>query len=146
MHDEDEDKALGELKRVDHLIYVTLKYTRTVDVIRTVIEKLISTFNNQSESMFTTFLDDKKVSYIPTVPLVRMKDLEKHYKKDKQVKNIIDFYMLLKRIYNAEYKAKEEYRKNVTLVTRDNEVNIELLKTYYELTQEYISYLNNINK
>jgi len=143
---QEEDNAINELKRVDHLIYVTLKYTRTVDVIRSVIGKLIETFNHKTEDMFTQLLDNKKVSSIPSVPLVRMKDLENHYKKDKQVKDIVDFYVLLKRIYNAEYRAKEEYRKNVTLVTRDKEVNIELLKNYYEITQDYIAHLNEIKK
>ncbi len=35
-----EDSALQELKRADHLIYVTLKYTRTVDVIKNTIKRL----------------------------------------------------------------------------------------------------------
>lgn len=37
--------AVEELKRVDHLIYVSLKYTRTVDVIRSVINRLIESYN-----------------------------------------------------------------------------------------------------
>ena len=32
---------IEELKRVDHLVYVSLKYTRTVDVIRSIIDRLI---------------------------------------------------------------------------------------------------------
>ena len=36
------DKAKSELKRADHLIFVSLKYTRTVDVIRSIIERLIN--------------------------------------------------------------------------------------------------------
>ena len=141
---DEEDKAISELKRVDHLIYVTLKYTRTVDVIRTIIEKLITTFNHKSEAMFTSLLDNNKVPLVASVPLVRMKNLEKQYPKDKTVKDIVDFYVLLKKIYNTDYRAKEEYRKNVTLVTREKEVNIEMLKNYYQITQDYIKYLNEI--
>ncbi|MAG77965.1 hypothetical protein CL616_01220 [archaeon] len=141
---DEEDNAKGELKRVDHLIYVTLKYTRTVDVIRNIIEKLISTLNHKSNDIFLNLLDNKKVSSVPSVPLVRMKDLEKQFSKDKKVKDIVDFYILLKKIYNADYRAKEEYRKNVTLVTREKEVNIEMLKNYYELTQDYVEHLNTL--
>ena len=36
------DEAVQELKRVDHLFWVSLKYTRTVDVIKHVIDRLIS--------------------------------------------------------------------------------------------------------
>ncbi|MEK7201541.1 MAG: hypothetical protein AAB737_02820, partial [Patescibacteria group bacterium] len=34
--------AKEDLKRADHSIYVTLKYTRTVDVIKNVIKRLIN--------------------------------------------------------------------------------------------------------
>ena len=37
--------AEKELKRVDHLIYVSLKYTRTVDVFKNIIKRLISTID-----------------------------------------------------------------------------------------------------
>jgi len=140
----EEDNSLNELKRVDHLIYVTLKYTRTVDVIRTIIEKLIDTLNHKTIDIYEFQIDKKKVTTVPHVPLVRMKHIEKFYPKDKEVKNIVDFYVLLKKIYNAEYRAKEEYRKNVTLVTKDEEVNIEMLKNYYQLTQDYVEYLNKL--
>lgn len=142
----DEEDANAELKRVDHLIYVTLKYTRTVDVIRTVIEKLISTYNSKTEEVYTKLLDNKKIKLVPSVPLVRMKDMEKLFPKDKKVKDIVDFYILLKKIYANEYRTKEEYRKNVTLVTRDKEVNIEMLKSYYQITKDHINYLETLRK
>ncbi len=31
------DNAKNEMKRVDHLLFVSLKYTRTVDVIKSVM-------------------------------------------------------------------------------------------------------------
>ena len=46
------EDAKEELKRVDHLIYVSLKYTRTVDVLRNVIERLVTA----SEFMITAML------------------------------------------------------------------------------------------
>ena len=36
------ENAKEELKRVDHLIFVSLKYTRTVDVLLNVINRIIS--------------------------------------------------------------------------------------------------------
>ena len=36
--------AKEELKRIDHLIYVTLKYTRTVDVFLSIIERMINSY------------------------------------------------------------------------------------------------------
>ena len=40
------DDVKNEVKRVDHLIYVSLKYTRTVDVIRSVVERIINELGN----------------------------------------------------------------------------------------------------
>ena len=37
------ENTIEELKRVDHLFYVSLKYTRTVDMIKHVLERIIST-------------------------------------------------------------------------------------------------------
>ena len=39
------DNAKEELKRVDHLFYVSLKYTRTADMMRHLIERLINAFS-----------------------------------------------------------------------------------------------------
>ena len=36
------ENAKEELKRIDHLIYVTLKYTRTVDVLLSVVERMVN--------------------------------------------------------------------------------------------------------
>ena len=35
-------EAKEELKRADHLLYVTLKYTRTADVIKNTIHRLLN--------------------------------------------------------------------------------------------------------
>jgi hypothetical protein len=49
-------EAFEELKRADHLIYVSLKYTRTVDVIKSIIERLINAYDDA----IITLLDKSK--------------------------------------------------------------------------------------
>ncbi|MBI5797753.1 hypothetical protein HZA98_02515 [Candidatus Woesearchaeota archaeon] len=144
MHDE--DLAREELKRIDHLIFVTLKYTRTVDIIRTIIGKFILTLDHQTEKYYEIELEKRKVKSIPPVPLMRMKNLEKLHPKDPKVKDMIDFYVGLKLIFNGDYKAKEEYRKNVTLVTKGEEINIPMLKEYVETTKMYVDYIDELVK
>ena len=39
------DEAKEEIKRADHLIYISLKYTKTVDVIKITIQRLINAFD-----------------------------------------------------------------------------------------------------
>ena len=40
------EEAVKEIKRVDHLFYVSLKYTRTVDMMKHMLDRLISTFQH----------------------------------------------------------------------------------------------------
>src|SRR3989344_6067948 len=107
---QDEEPAREELKRIDHLIFVTLKYTRTVDIIRTIIGKFILTLDHQTEKYYSMQLEKGKIKEIPRVPLMRMKKLEQIHIKDTKIKDMVDFYVQLKAIYNADFKAKEEYR------------------------------------
>ena len=143
---QEDDPAKEELKRIDHLIFVTLKYTRTADIIRTIIGKFILTLDHQTEKFYELQLESGKVKEIPRVPLMRMKKLESIYPKDQAVKDMVDFYVQLKAIYNADFKAKEEYRKNVTLVTKGKEINIALLKEYVNITKEHVSYIDTLLK
>ena len=143
---QEEDLAREELKRIDHLIFVTLKYTRTVDIIRTIIGKLILTLDHQTAKYYSILLEKEKIKEIPPVPLMRMKNLEHIYPKDNKIKDIIDFYVQLKAIFNADFKAKEEYRKNVTLVTKGKEINIPMLKEYADTTKDYTLYIDALIK
>ncbi len=143
---EEMDPAREELKRIDHLIFVTLKYTRTADIIRTIIGKFILTLDHQTEKYYTLQYEIGKVKDIPPVPLMRMKKLEQIHAKDDKIKDMVDFYVQLKAIFNAEFKAKEEYRKNVTLVTKGKEINIAMLKEYVESIKDYVNYMDELVK
>ena len=143
---QDEEPAREELKRIDHLIFVTLKYTRTVDIICTIIGKFILTLDHQTEKYYSMQLEKGKIKEIPRVPLMRMKKLEQIHIKDTKIKDMVDFYVQLKAIYNADFKAKEEYRKNVTLVTKGKEINIAMLKDYVETTKDYVNYIEELLK
>ncbi|MFP4117508.1 MAG: hypothetical protein ACLFTR_01145 [Candidatus Woesearchaeota archaeon] len=37
--------VIQEMKRIDHIIFVTLKYTRTVDVLKSIIARMIAAFD-----------------------------------------------------------------------------------------------------
>ncbi|MFH1592652.1 MAG: hypothetical protein ABIB47_04780 [Candidatus Woesearchaeota archaeon] len=134
-----EDSAEQELKRADHLLYVTLKYTRNVDVIKNIIKRLINAYD------FTVLeaLNYLKVKKIPDVPRMRMKLLaEKLPKLGKEAK----FYLVLKEIDAAPFKRTEEFRKNVTLLTKVMNVNIEKVKAYFERTMLFVKTIEEMVK
>lgn len=131
---EDSDNAKGQLLRAEHLFYVTLKYTRTADVIRNAIKRLISALDYTVEDM----LEAKRVKNMPTIPLMRVDLLKKVYPKDKKANELIEFYYLLRRIDKSRFDVREEFRKNVALVTEGEVVNIERLKEFLHKTKEFV--------
>jgi len=137
-----ENSALEEMKRVDHLIFVTLKYTRTVDVIRNVLERLVSTMDFQIADLLEHYRKKGKLVSVPAATLIRCRKLETIFPKDSEIKDLIDFYMRLKKLVTSDYKKKEEYRKNVAMITKEDEVTIDKLKVYAEETKKYINYLD----
>lgn len=128
--DDFDENALQELKRADQSIYVTLKYTRTADVIRGVIQRLINAYD-------FSILSALKLLEIKPDPIKRMR-IEQLGKYLKDAKQDIKFYTLMRRIVQADFTGREEYRKNVTLVTKFEEVNIVMLIEYFERTKRFV--------
>lgn len=139
-----EDSAKQELKRADHLLYVTLKYTRTVDVIKNTIKRLINAFDYAILEALEWTMKKKKIKKISDLNKLRSEDLGKIYP---EIKTYIDFYTLLKRLDRAEYAKREEYRKNVTMIVTEDiitEINIPKLKEYFEKTKEFVEWVDNL--
>jgi len=95
--------AKDELKRVDHLIYVSLKYTRTVDVLKNVIERLITCFDCIIDGLLKKAEEDSKISMVPQAPALKCKELQKLYSGDNTINEFIDFYLLLRQLNRAEF-------------------------------------------
>lgn len=136
-----ENSATEEMKRVDHLIFVTLKYTRTVDVIRNVLQRLVSTMDFQIVDLLEHYRKKGKLDSVPSVAMLRCRRMEGLFPRDAEIKDMIDFYLRLKKLVTSEYRKKEEYRKNVAMITKEEEVTIDKLRDYAEDTKKYINYL-----
>ena len=76
-----------------------------------------------------------RVKNISDVPRMRVEQL---LEKIPKIREYADFYFLLRRIYNSKFDKKEEYRKNVTLLTIEGDVNIEALKEYFTKTKRFV--------
>ncbi|MAH01952.1 hypothetical protein CMO87_01845 [Candidatus Woesearchaeota archaeon] len=137
-----------ELKRVDHLFYVSLKYTRTADMMRHMIERLISTFSFGIESLLKYAKEEKKIDEIPSNPMMRSKLLMETF-TDEEFASYMNLYLKLRKILKADYSRREEFRRHVTMTcTIDKgevtEVNIDILKEYYETAKNFVNYVERI--
>jgi hypothetical protein len=141
--------AIEELKRVDHLIYVSLKYTRTVDVIRSVVNRLIDCYSAVIEGFIAKLERENKISENPTAPMLKVKIIKDHY-NNPSLNEYLDFYVFLRQLYNAEYKSSGEFRKNVTMTSDVNgkvfEIKIDIVTEYYKKTKEFLHFVNNMSE
>ena len=145
------DGAKEELKRADHSIYVTLKYTKTVDVIRNTIQRLISAFDYAIVDLSKCLVATKKMKEknVPANKIGKAQDIIKRIPK---VKEHMKTYLLLRKIMIApEIKKREEYRKHVTLIAKMSpkevkEVDIETLRHYFMKTGEFVEYVEEIKQ
>ena len=140
------DDAIQEVKRVDHLVHVSLKYTRTVDVLRSVVDRIISTFDLAMEGLLNYLKEEKKINDIPSGPGLRVDALKTNLKDDAEMQDYLSFYLSLRRLMRAEYTKREEYRRHVTMIStlddgNKTEINIDILVEYHEKTKNFLKHL-----
>lgn len=139
------DKAYQELKRADHLIYVSLKYTRTVDVIKSVIERLINAFDFGINTLFEFAKKKNKIKDIPVSPKQKCEELLRIFKKESELKEFVDFYTLLRRLNKASFRRELEYRRHVVMIAdldgEEFRVDIDLIYEFFEKTKKFVEYI-----
>lgn len=133
--------AKEEIKRADHLIYISLKYTRTCDIMMNVVSRMIGAFD---DLIHASLLNLKDVGKIKNIPESKTNRAEELLKSKRGFKSYIDLYFLLKRIYSSDFIRREEYRKNVTLISQlgpdeNLEITVPILTEYFKKTREFIT-------
>jgi hypothetical protein len=139
-------EAKDELKRVDHQIYVSLKYTRTVDVLMNCIGRMIDAYNCMIDALLKLVVEKKirKEEYMPSTPLERG-ELVKELFKDEIAQKNMELYCLLRKIHKTNPKKEQEFRRHVTLRTViDNKpvaVDIDIATEYYNMLKEFYDWV-----
>ncbi len=109
-------EAREELKRLEHIIYVSLKYTRTVDVILNALNRIVNTFDLIVEAFLEKFREEGKIERLPKSPALRAKQLLELAEDDEQLQKHLIFYHFLKDILKRPHQRREEFRRHVTLI------------------------------
>ena len=139
-------EAKDELKRVDHQIYVSLKYTRTVDVLMNTIGRMIDAYNCLISCLLKYAVEKKliKEEYLPKTPLERG-NLVKDLFKDEIVQKNMELYFLLRKVIKSAPKKEQEFRRHVTLRTViDNEevtMDIDKATEDYDMLKEFYEWV-----
>lgn len=137
------EEIIEEKIRADHLLYVSLKYTKTCDVIVNLLLRWRRMIETSIDEILKYAKTKKKISSIPASPLAKMEEVKKLFKKDKEFLEVIDVYEMLRKLEELRKERIGEFRKNVTLriIYRGEEVdiNLEKLKTYASMLEKFIS-------
>ena len=142
------EEIIKEKTSADHLLYVSLKYTKTCDVIL----NLLARWKSLIEISFDVLLEQKvekgKVPHIPESPKQRVEFMKKYFKKCEEVQAVIPLYIFFKRVPDLNKTRGGEFRKNVNLkiieATKTTEINMEKLGEYAEIVEKFISEVKKI--
>lgn len=137
------EDIIQEKISADHLLYVSLKYTKTCDVIMNLILRWSRMIETSIDKILKIAKKKKKISAISTNPLGRIEQVKKLFKKDQNFQEVIDMYKMFRKIKELRTERIGEFRKNVTLTVfyqgKEIPINLEKLKEYAEKLEKFIS-------
>ncbi|MBU1129043.1 MAG: hypothetical protein KJ949_00225 [Nanoarchaeota archaeon] len=137
------DEIIQEKISADHLLYVSLKYTKTCDVIANLLIRWKKMIETALEKILIHAKKRKKIKSISTNPMGRIEEVRKLFKKDKDFLEILDLYEMFRKLPDLRKERTGEFRKNVTLKIfyrgKEISVNLDQLKIYAEKLEKFIS-------
>ncbi len=137
------EELIQEKISADHLLYVSLKYTKTCDVILNLILRWRKMIETGVEGILEVAKKKKKISSVPLNPIGKIEAVKKLFKKDKEFLDVIHTYEMFRKIEELKKERIGEFRKNVALkiLYRGEEININLdqLKIYADMLEKFIS-------
>jgi len=137
------EEIIQEKISADHLLYVSLKYTKTCDVILNLILRWRRMIETSINEILKHAKKKKKISLIPPNPIGKIEEIKKIFKKNKDFLQVIEMYEMFRKIEELKKERAGEFRKNVNLKIfyrgKEINVNLEQLKIYAEMLEKFIS-------
>ena len=137
------EEIIQEKISADHLLYVSLKYTKTCDVIMNLILRWRKMIETSINKILERAKKKKKISSIPLNPVGKIEAVRELFKKNKDFVEVIDMYEMFRKIEELKKERIGEFRKNVTLRVfykgEEININLEKLKIYADKLEKFIS-------
>ena len=137
--------AVQELKRIDHIIFVTLKYTRTVDVLKSIILRMIAMIDFVLDLILESYKFKGDIDSYQASPGLKV-DQIRQLTEDDNISQMLDFYLMLRRASRAEYTTINEYKRHVGMVMEKPDgseliINIDTVTEFYYDLKKYLEYV-----
>lgn len=137
------NEIIKEKISADHLLYVSLKYTKTCDVMLNLLARWKSMIELSFDTLIDIGIENGKIPGKPNSPKQRIEFMKKYFKKNDAIQEVIPNYIFFKRVPDLPKKRIGEFRKNVCLTVElpNEEVGIDLekLNEYAEVVERFIS-------
>ncbi len=145
---------LRELKRhlnsIEHMLYVSCKFTRTVEMLRRVIENLVTGYEYFFSIAYKIMVDDDEKIIGESLGLHHKIQLLSDKLAERGIYVDLSDYFLLKKILLSNYEKIGEFRKNLCMISYiDGEryqINLEKLFDYYSNLREITTFMTNLSQ
>ncbi|MBL7059251.1 hypothetical protein ISS08_02260 [Candidatus Pacearchaeota archaeon] len=137
------ERIIQEKISADHLLYVSLKYTKTCDVMVNLLIRWRLMIETAIEEMLIHAKKKKKIKTISSNPLGKIEEIKKLFKKDDNFLEVIKMFEMFRKIEDLRKERIGEFRKNVNLrvfyMGEEININLEQLKIYADRVEKFIS-------
>ena len=144
------ERIIQEKISADHLLYVSLKYTKTADVMLNLIARWTSMIDLSISELLETAKKKKLITSIPVAPKPKLELAREIYKKNQDIMSALELYEFFKRVPDLEKLRENEFRKNFCLKALHKGewlvIDMDKLKEYSQILERFISQLKQILK
>ena len=139
------ERIMKEKTSADHLLYVSMKYTKTCDVILNLIERWTSMIEISMDALLEKIKKKKKITAIPAAPIMKITLLKNSFKKEPVMMETLQLYEFFRKIHGLERTRESDFRKHVCLKTmylgQEVRIDLEKLDEYNELLGRFIKFV-----
>lgn len=142
------ERIMKEKISADHLLYVSLKYTKTTDVMLNLLDRWRSMIESSIDRLLEKAKKNKAISSIPEAPKIKIDKIREVYKKKPEILKAMDLLDFFKRVPELEKTREGEFRKNVALkiLYRGEwvDINLDKLKEYNGILENFVNSVREI--
>lgn len=139
------ERIIKEKISADHLLYVSLKYTKTCDVIINLLLRWKNMIEFAMDELIERAKKKKKWKTVADAPRARLIELKNVYASQKDIADTLELYELFRDIEKLDKIRENEFRKGVNLKVfykgETININLDKLKEYSDVLERFISAL-----
>ena len=120
------------LNTIEHMIYVSCKFTRTTEMIRKVMETIVTGYEEFFSVAYDLFVGEKKND----TNVIHKIQMLNEAMSNRGISVDLSDYFLLKRLLISDFDSIGQYRKNLCMISyvngEEHVINLSRLLVFYE--------------